>query len=68
MEVLTRLGVEDLGNDIIEVVLDEETVMIPPSMEDEVWETLHQSHQAVEGMLRRATMTFSGIRKKNKKI
>ena len=36
------------------VVLDEEAVVIPPSMESKVLATLHQSHQAVKDMLRTA--------------
>ena len=66
-EVLTRLGVEEVGQDLEVAVLDEEANVIPPSMEEEILELLHESQQATATMLclAKVSITFSGIRKQN---
>ena len=56
---------EEVGKNLELVVLDEEAVVVPPSMEAEVLDTLHESHQAVKAMMReeKGSITFLGIRK-----
>ena len=64
-DVLARLGVEEVGK---VSVLVSEAVVIPPSMEKEVLDTLHKNHQATEAIVRvaKGSITFPGMPKKIK--